>query len=373
MGCRASRVAPGLLILVPRWRQRRKRSSRSEVASSRGQPYFHGVASFEAIRSAMDGLSMLPGRKILVVVSSFVGWNGVDKDSLKIRELAERASRSGIVLYVLDPGDGLWAPATETDETQRQFVKGVSRAEHSHAFDALAETSGGFALHLGRHPAPSRSEPPAQTRALIRERMVAFLKEGLERIDRDSSGYYLMSYNPGGLEAQRNRFHRIEVRTRRPGLTVRARNGYYARSETAPRAEPQTPEEGLRAAVLTTLQGADLPFRMRLFDHAGEPDPSTGQRRPVVRAMLAIDPRELTLQPQPDGSRKAVVEVRAAAFGGDIEAAATASATCSAKAPAGDLERRRLVCSLDLPLPKPGTYVVRAAVMDVASGRIGSA
>lgn len=337
------------------------------VARGKRSPFwFRGVALFEAIRSAVDGLSMLPGRKVLVVVSS-PEWDLQDHDPVRIRELTERANRSRIVLYVLDPRAA--GTAITVDSHDLPGSRGNAKA-----LDPLAEASGGFAEHLGGRPVASGLEEDVALWRVHLLRIRAFLKEGLERVDRDSSGYYLMSYNPGALDAQRSGFHRIEVRTRRPGLTVRARRGYYARPETAPRAEPSTPEERLRAAVRSALQGAGLPFRMRLFDHAGEPDPRSGQRQPMVRAMLAIDPRELTLQEQPDGSRRAVVEVRAAAFMEEkTEAMATASATCSARAPDGELERSKLVCWLDLPLPAQGMHVVRAAVRDVASGRIGAA
>jgi len=353
----------------------------SRVTSSRGQPYFSGISSFETIRSTLYGLSMLPGRKVMVIISAFDGWNGVDETGLKIQQLIEMFNRSGIVLYVLDPGMGQpVGGGTITPSLKALNIKSLWGGDN--VLDSLANASGGFALHAGEIQAIGIEGPQnrdsirgiAVTQAnRMREHVTIFLKEGLDRIERDSRGYYLMSYNPGKVDMERNKFHRIKVKVRRKGLKVRTRKGYYTQAESTPRVTPQSLEEQLNAAMETPFQGSDLPFRMRVLDYAAKPDPKKKQKKPIARLMIAIDPKELTLQQQPDGTQKVVVKIRAAAYGGDVEPAATNSADCSGVMPAGDLVRRRLVCSVDLPLAKAGGYVVRAAVMDVASGKIGSA
>lgn len=58
---------------------------------------------------------------------------------------------------------------------------------------------------------------------------------GFARIVRDNSSYYLLGYSPA-IEHDDGRFREIEVRVRRPGVSVRARRGYFA-SEAA-RATP---------------------------------------------------------------------------------------------------------------------------------------
>ena len=45
-----------------------------------------------------------------------------------------------------------------------------------------------------------------------------------DRIVRDNSSYYAMAYYPPSDKA--GKFHKIEVRVRRPDLRVRARQGY---------------------------------------------------------------------------------------------------------------------------------------------------
>jgi len=53
------------------------------------------------------------------------------------------------------------------------------------------------------------------------------LGAGLERIDREMRSYYLMSYRPKDEQLD-GRFHKIVVSVKRPDLTVRARDGYFA-------------------------------------------------------------------------------------------------------------------------------------------------
>ncbi len=53
------------------------------------------------------------------------------------------------------------------------------------------------------------------------------LDAGLKQVVRDSSAYYLLGYNSANTTAD-GKFHEIKVRTRRPGVQIRARRGYWA-------------------------------------------------------------------------------------------------------------------------------------------------
>ena len=69
------------------------------------------------------------------------------------------------------------------------------------------------------------------------------LEVGLRQVTRDSSAYYLIGYNSSQAPAD-GRFHKIDVRVKRPSVEIRARKGYWALSaeETAravaPKSEP---------------------------------------------------------------------------------------------------------------------------------------
>jgi len=67
------------------------------------------------------------------------------------------------------------------------------------------------------------------------------LDAGLRRATADSSAYYLLTYS--APHAEDGKFHGVQVRVKRTGVTLRARKGYWAPS----------PDDALRASVLAKL------------------------------------------------------------------------------------------------------------------------
>src|SRR5947208_9801646 len=84
---------------------------------------------------------------------------------------------------------------------------------------------------------------------------------GFERIVRDNSSYYVLGYytqpDKGG------KFHKVDVRVRRPGLTVRARRGYVTSdSKTSGRESAQNSSASavLRDALNSPMPAGNLPM-----------------------------------------------------------------------------------------------------------------
>jgi VWFA-related protein len=67
------------------------------------------------------------------------------------------------------------------------------------------------------------------------------LDRGLKQLIRDSSAYYLVGYNSSAKTD--GKFHKIEVKVKRPGVQLRSRKGYWAATaaEAAVAAEPPKP------------------------------------------------------------------------------------------------------------------------------------
>jgi Ca-activated chloride channel homolog len=51
---------------------------------------------------------------------------------------------------------------------------------------------------------------------------------------------YLIGFYPRNVPLTKDRFHRLDVRTSRPGLRVSARTGYYGEAESVPGRAPDS-------------------------------------------------------------------------------------------------------------------------------------
>ena len=92
------------------------------------------------------------------------------------------------------------------------------------------------------------------------------LAGGLGRIVLDNSRYYVLGYYSDSTKWSRNRFLKIEVRVKRPGLKVRARKGFLPPdTKAAERAREAEVKAGtspaLKAALSKPLPVGELPFR----------------------------------------------------------------------------------------------------------------
>ena len=78
-----------------------------------------------------------------------------------------------------------------------------------------------------------------------------------ERIVSDNSAYYVLAYYPPSNRRD-GKFHRIEVRTSRPGLRVRARRGYAA-PKGNPQTQPAVTNNGGASPVVLRALNSPLP------------------------------------------------------------------------------------------------------------------
>ena len=107
--------------------------------------------------------------------------------------------------------------------------------------------------------------------------------DGYQRFVRETNQYYLLGYTPS-VEHRDEKFHQLTVRVNRPGLTVKARQGYYGVNResaplSAPLPEPGTP--GLSAEAMDALR---LPLAVNglTIDLAATPFRGTGGNGSVL-------------------------------------------------------------------------------------------
>lgn len=310
----------------------------------------------------LRGMRGAPGRKSLVLFSDLLPMVARRGEVLSAYDTARRvvdeANRAGVVIYAVDPR-GVTAPTyisaaqgpapawpDQLPPTQRPAM----RADAVGASNLLAEGTGGLFLHTNNN-----------------------LNQLLGRVLEDQSGYYLIGYRPSeeSLKKGRDTFRDIKVRVRRPGLAARSRKGFYAPSvEPARRTPRRGADSELYDALVAPIDKGDIELRLT----AGFKDaPATG---PVVRTLLHVDGRSVTLADEPNGWKKLVLDVAAATIGDDGKIADEFTRTHTVRLdPAGArvVRENGLTYAADVPVKKPGAYQFRIVLRDAASQRVGSA
>ena len=120
------------------------------------------------------------------------------------------------------------------------------------------------------------------------------LNAAFTRIIQENSSYYLLGYYPTN-DKRDGRFHKVDVRVKRPGLQVKARAGYTAPKgkpagrETPAAASGASPE--LRNALDSPLPTSGLGLRVFAAPFSG---PS---KKSSLAIIVEVDPTQLKFQP----------------------------------------------------------------------------
>lgn len=274
------------------------------------------MASVTALRQALASLAQVRGDKTVILISG--GWPLEERDQLSLLSIvATEAAAARATLFTL------YLPETLTSVVNRRLVSTTSLNDsflHWSPLQDLASMTGGRSY---------RAEVGA---------------EGVfDRLARELSGYYRVAVerSPADLDGKSRR---MKVQVSRTGATVRAREIFDAR----------TYEDRDWAARLSSALEAPIPATgvgLRVTSYI-TPDPDDASRLRLVLAGEAsrLDPGDATFQ----------VMVR------DLEGKKIVGGERPLGEPTGD----GLSFSTNVPIP-PGSYIVRAAVIDGA-GHVGS-
>jgi VWFA-related protein len=173
----------------------------------------------------------------------------------------------------------------------------------------------------------------------------------------DADAYYTLSFVPRGMKLDGS-FHKLELRTTQPGVELHYRPGFYAEPP-----KESDPRKMLKAAMVPdTPQSTGVETAARLT--AGKP----------ATLELRIGSEGLVFESLPGGRRKASLLVGFMAASKDgkhpQEGISPAEFTLSPEQ-FEEVRQRGLPVSLQLK-PPSGDYILRAAVIDLNSRRIGS-
>ena len=235
-------------------------------------------------------LSGIPGRKNLIWVSESFPlsvapdpesgnnpFGGIREYSEQVKMVANALTDAQVAVYPMDvrglqaqqslsASENINLPQTRMNGravANRLHVEGVDLQQSQNTMDALAQDTGGKACKN------SNDLAGCVTIAL-----------------KDSASYYEMSFYPQNVNWD-GRFHKIVVKTSRPGVKLSYRRGYYALDGSA-LAKRQQPEDHLRQACADQLPSTSIPLTVQTM-----PPDQNGNSQRGLQYMLLISPAGL--------------------------------------------------------------------------------
>jgi VWFA-related protein len=271
----------------------------------------------------------------------------------EMQEVISAASRANVSIYALDPR-GLTTMGEELIE-----VQGVSPTSTESAISqlwdelrwaqdslrVLADQTGGFAAVNSND-----------------------LTTAFERIVSENSSYYVLGYYPTN-DRRDGRFRRIEVRTSKPGVQVRARRGYVAprgKAPSPPAVTASSTSPQLREALDSPLPVAGLPLSVFAAPFKGTSNASVVLSVQVPGKNLRFEER--------DGAFHSTLEVSSIAID-DRGKVRTGDRRSVELALRQETHKRvvesgiRVHSKLDLPA---GRYILRVGARESNGGGVGS-
>jgi VWFA-related protein len=230
-----SDVAPGLQAIRIKARQTYT-EARSRLQVSLG--------TLERMAAA---LANARGRKTLLFFSEgFI----MDTTLANFRSLLQAARNANVAVHFVDvrsPGGDLGQPSGGADvgrivqDNDATIAMGFAPRE-SEGIRSVASETGGTTVS-GTNLLPQ-----------------------LTRIANEGRAYYLLGYSPRNT-ARDGKFRKIEVTVNRPGVTVRARGGYFAASpdKGAPQPDPDKLNPDVRAALDSPFGASGIPMRLTSY------------------------------------------------------------------------------------------------------------
>lgn len=306
-----------------------------------------GVLSFVA-----DRLKNVPARKIIFFISSglpdIFATNYLDD----LKQVADKAARSSAVIYTMS-GRGLTIPGLieAADDVPNEASRDRLRASQSRTFNEglayLADSTGGKFIFNKN-----------------------FLNVEMKKILEAETGFYTLGYQPDDETFKGKKYHKIEVKLKRPDLVINSRKEFYGLDDIKTQKNPKSSETPMYQAISAPFQEKGI--NVRLTTLAGN-DAKQGD---YIRAFLHIKGEDLTFTDEADGTKKVILDVVAVALDERGKVIEEFNRTYPIRIPKQGFQtilQNGLDYSTDMPVKKSGFYSFRIAVRDNNSKRLGSA
>jgi hypothetical protein len=191
------------------------------------------------------------------------------------------------------------------------------------------------------------------------------LHEGID----DGSTYYTLEYYPENKNWD-GRFRKIDVKTTKPGVTLRHREGYFALDpeKSRKREQEEIAEDFSRAMKLETPSMTGVVFQAAVVG----PSQQTGNKRVVS---FGVDPHTITFEHGDDGMEHARVVCAAWAYSKNKDKPILPKEKTTTADLKPEVFRQVMAsyfpCRQELELPS-GTYALKLGVLDRTSNHIGT-
>jgi len=333
------------------------------------------VGTLGAISYVVRGLSDLPGRKSILLISD--GFKIMDRDLLshtnrndrtlhRMQQLIDETSRASVVIHTIN-AKGLQTTSVRAEDSLADATSSSgARAPNQLAddlvnrgneildlqagLDYLADETGGTSIHNSND-----------------------LAGGIKKIV-DEKGYYLIGYRPDqstfDTRTRRPAYHQLSLKVLRSGkFNVRMRNGFFGADSNPEKLASTNPRDQILHALISPFGSAEVPIRLTsLFAN----DAKTGS---FMRSLLHVDGSALTFTHEPDDWHQAQFDVVAVTFGEDGKIVDEVSRVDQLRVRGAAYQRvlkSGFVYMVTVPIKKAGAYQLRVALRDQASARIGS-
>lgn len=357
------------------------------------------VGSMAALQYIARGVSQLPGRKCIVYFSD--GFSSIFADRMgagdsrtegsgriwnAMSRMLALANAAGVVINTIDArGLQTGMPTADTNSRADNWreVPGrdlASGAESSPGSGAgfldvpghqmgAADNFGYRTLRRGIIDAQESLKFIADQTGGLAIENTNDLNLGIRRILDDQEGYYLLGY-AASEDSPRSGWdqNRVKVRVKRPGLQVRARQGFFGPLDSrGPKVESVDP---LVTSALSPFGSGGITVRLTsVFAH----DAKAGS---YVRSLVFIDPGDLHFETDQTGKHTARLQLLVMAIGDNgqvLDGQRREVPLALTDQNFQLIKEHGLVVSVRTTAKEAGPYQMRVAVADLTSRTVGSA
>jgi len=157
--------------------------------------------TLQNLRVATRGLAHFPGRKTVVFISE--GFY-VEESRSALEQISAQASRAGITIYSIDGRGNINTTSANPDVVRAERARSIALDTGTDGPTILTAGTGGFMVSG-----------------------IDDMSRAFGMVVRDTSTYYVIGYQPASMKMD-GKFRRIELKSKVPGLKIRARRGYAA-------------------------------------------------------------------------------------------------------------------------------------------------